>query len=104
MPAQAAPLFHRIAETGRAKLRLFVDGAEIEALAGDTLMTALLTNRAALRHSEFGDGPRAGFCLMAACGDCFVWMEDGTRLRACSTPAAPGMRVLTREVPWPSPS
>ncbi len=94
-------LLHRVAEADRPPIRLSVDGREITALAGDTLLTALLVAGARLRESEFGDGPRAGFCLMGACQDCWVWTEAGARLRACSTPAEPGMRILTGAAPWP---
>jgi predicted molibdopterin-dependent oxidoreductase YjgC len=97
-----AGLFRRVAETGRRPVRLSVDGQTIEALEGDTLMVALLTNGTVLRQSEFGDGARAGFCLMGACQDCWVWTEAGEKLRACSTPVAESMRILTREVPWPA--
>jgi hypothetical protein len=57
-----------------------------------------------VRDSEFGDGPRAGFCLMGACQDCWVWTPDGDRLRACSTVAEAGMSVLTRPpaAHWPA--
>ena len=92
----------RLRDASRPAIRLTLDGARIEAQQGDTLLTALLAGGAGhLRDSEFGDGPRAGFCLMGACQDCWVWTEDGTRLRACSTAVEPGMRILTREVPWP---
>ncbi|SFL09227.1 (2Fe-2S)-binding protein [Falsiroseomonas stagni] len=94
-------LLHRVAEADRPPIRLSVDGREITALAGDTLLTALLVAGARLRDSEFGDGTRAGFCLMGACQDCWVWTEAGARLRACSTPAEPGMRILTGAAPWP---
>lgn len=94
-------LLHRVAEADRPPIRLSVDGREITALAGDTLLTALLVAGARLRNSEFGDGPRAGFCLMGACQDCWVWTEAGARLRACSTAAEPGMRILTGAAPWP---
>lgn len=97
----AGALFHRVAEQNRPQIGLVIDGAAATALQGDTLLVALLAHGARLRDSEFGDGTRAGFCLMAACQDCWVWTEDGTRLRACSTPAAEGMRILTRTVPWP---
>jgi hypothetical protein len=93
-------LFHRLAETKRPRVQLVVDGAPVPALQGDTLLVALLAHGARLRESEFGDGARAGFCLMGACQDCWVWTEDGQRLRACSTPVADGMRLLTREAPW----
>lgn len=99
-----AGLFHRVGETARPALTIHVDGAPLQALEGDTLLVAMLTAGARLRQSEFGAGPRAGFCLMGACQDCWVWTEEGERLRACSTPAAPGLRLVTTgEVPWPRP-
>ena len=96
-----AGLLKRIAETGRRPVALEVDGQPVAALEGDTLLVAMLASDARLRESEFGDGPRAGFCWMGACQDCWVWTAGGERLRACSTPVAEGMRVVTREVPWP---
>jgi D-hydroxyproline dehydrogenase subunit gamma len=99
---QSAALFHRIGEVGRAALRLEVDGEVVEAMEGDTLLTALLANGRHVRTSEFGDGPRSGFCLMGACQDCWVWTVEGSRLRACGTPVTKGMRIVTREVPWPT--
>ena len=94
--------FRRLGERDRAQVRIVVDGVAIEALAGDTLQVAMLTAGRRLRESEFGDGPRAGFCLMSACQDCLVWSVDGEPLRACTTTVADGMAVVTREVPWPA--
>lgn len=96
--------FVRLAETDRPPITLTVDGRTVTALAGDTLMVALLTAGGHLRHSEFGDGRRSGFCLMGACQDCWVRTDDGRRLRACSTPAEDGMRIVTEplEASWPS--
>ena len=85
----------RLAERDRAKVRLVLDGEMCSALAGDTVLTAMLASGHALRNSEFGPEPRAGFCLMGACQDCWVWQEEGPRLRACSTPVAEGMRLRT---------
>jgi predicted molibdopterin-dependent oxidoreductase YjgC len=90
--------FHRLAERDRPRIRLVIDGHACEALAGDTVLTALMTNGRRVRSSEFGDGSRAGFCLMGACQDCWVALEDGTRLRACTSFVAEGMRITTRNV------
>jgi len=100
--------FVRVAETGRKTFDLIVDGVPTQAAEGDTLMVALLTTHDSLRDSEFGDGRRAGFCLMGACQDCWVWTAEGERLRACTTPAVPGMSIVTRaalvgEGVWPRP-
>ena len=87
--------FVRVAEKGRRSFEIVIDGRRALASVGDTLMVALLTSQEDLRDSEFGDGRRAGFCVMGACQDCWVWTAQGERLRACSTPAAPGMSNVT---------
>jgi len=89
----------RVAERARARVTIRIDGRTVEALAGDTLLTAILLHQGHLRHSEFGDGPRAGFCLMGACQDCWVRHEDGRRLRACTTLVADGLAVETAPDP-----
>lgn len=83
----------RRAEADRPRLAFTLDGAPAEALAGDTLLTAILTNAGHVRTSEFGDGRRAGFCWMGACQDCFVWVDGLGRVRACSTLLDAGMAV-----------
>lgn len=89
--------FQRLGETGRPQVSLSVDGLPVTALAGDTLMVALLTNGPALRRAEFGDERRAGFCLMGACQDCWVWTAEGERLRACGTEVREGLQILTTQ-------
>ncbi|MBI1774127.1 MAG: (2Fe-2S)-binding protein [Proteobacteria bacterium] len=94
-------LFQRVGERNRPVVRLEIDARAVEALEGDTLLVALLTNGLRLRESEFGDGGRAGFCLMGACQDCWVSTSDGMRLRACTTLVAAGMRIVTHGTQWP---
>lgn len=99
--------FIRVDEISRPTLEIEIDGVRCAALEGDTLLVAVLTQGSRLRVSEFGDGPRAGFCLMGACQDCWMWTADGQRIRACTTPVAPGMSVLTSppsEALWPIPA
>jgi len=85
----------RLAEPDRAGVHFSFDGQIRRALEGDTVLTAMLASGHALRMSEFGPGPRAGFGLMGACQDCWVWQEEGPRLRACTTLIAEGMRLRT---------
>ena len=87
----------RLGEKDRTKIRLWVDDEPVDALQGDTLLVAILTSASRLRYSEFGDGARAGFCLMGACQDCWVWTHGGNRLRTCSTVAEAGMRIVTKQ-------
>ena len=85
----------RLKELERPRVQFFFDGVERVALAGDTVLTAILASAPAVRRSEFGPEYRAGFCLMGACQDCWVWQAEGPRIRACTTPIAEGMRLLT---------
>ncbi|MFL9859695.1 (2Fe-2S)-binding protein [Paraburkholderia madseniana] len=88
--------FVRVAETQREPLSFFIDGHEVTALQGDTLLTAVLMQQRRVRESEFSGAPRAGFCLIGACQDCWMRTEEGLRLRACSTLVTQGLRVVTR--------
>ena len=87
-------LFQRIAPRGGAPIPFSIDGVPVEAQAGDLLLSAILLHRTQLRRFEFADAPRAGYCLMGACQDCWVTLADGRRLRACTTLVEPGMAVV----------
>lgn len=87
--------FVRLAETGRAPVAISVDGRPVQALAGDTLLTALRAAGLALRRNEFDGAACGGFCLMGACQDCWLSVEGRGRVRACQTPVVADMRVVT---------
>lgn len=87
-------ILKRLAESGRPAVPFTLNGQACTALAGDTVLTAVLTQADCVRHSEFSGAPRAGFCMMGACQDCWMQLEDGSRLRACSTFIEPDMRLL----------
>jgi D-hydroxyproline dehydrogenase subunit gamma len=93
------PLLVRLAGPQGQQLPFTLDGMACTGAAGDTVLTAVLAQGDRLRHSEFSASPRAGFCLMGACQDCWMSLADGRRLRACSTPLEPGMQLLTRPAP-----
>ncbi|MBU1351395.1 MAG: (2Fe-2S)-binding protein [Gammaproteobacteria bacterium] len=88
-------LLHRVAEKDRSPVPFLLDGEPATALEGDTVLTAILTHRAQLRRNEFSHEPRAGFCLMGACQDCWVMTASGERLRSCATFVKAGMQLTT---------
>ena len=96
-------LFKRLAETQRPALAFTLDGQPASGLLGDTLLTAVLTCAEHLRGSDFSAERRAGFCLMGACQDCWVWTRSGERLRACSNEVRDGLDIVTTqpEATWP---
>ena len=87
---------HRVAAVDRPRIAFTLDGQPSVALDGDTVLTAILVNARNLRRFEFGGDPRAGFCLMGACQDCWVRRADGTPLRACTAQVEAGMSIVTR--------
>jgi len=93
----------RLGETQRAEVLMTIDGTATTALDGDTVLTAVLSKMRGLGQSDFAPTPRAGFCLMGACQDCWVWTAAGERLRACTTYVLPGMDIRTTqpEGTWP---
>lgn len=99
MPATHSPLLRRVAETTRPAVAFVLNGQPATALHGDTVLTAILTQHGHLRHDEFSHEPRAGFCMMGACQDCWVQTDSGERLRACSTFISAGMALRTGTTP-----
>lgn len=89
--------FVRLGEFNRDRVAFYIDGLPAEGLEGDTLLVAILNQTSHLRHSEFDNVTRAGFCLMGACQDCWVQTEDGASLRACSTLLLEGMRITVKK-------
>ncbi|WP_201860602.1 (2Fe-2S)-binding protein [Microvirga soli] len=72
-----------------------LNGEACSGRAGDTVLTAILTQADRLRLSDFSGNPRAGFCQMGACQDCWVLTSSGARIRACSTALETGMDLQT---------
>jgi D-hydroxyproline dehydrogenase subunit gamma len=92
------PQLQRVAEMDRQLVEIEIDGWQLSAMVGDTILVAMLTQRGLLRQKQEGEAAGAGFCLMGACQDCWVWLEDGRRVRACTTYVEPGLRIRTT---WP---
>ena len=97
-PSKNAGQLQRLAEQNRPPVAFVLNGQPATALQGDTVLTAVLTQSQQLRTNEFADTPRAGFCMMGACQDCWVTLggaDAGRKLRACSTLLCAGMQVCT---------
>ncbi|KGD96073.1 ferredoxin [Achromobacter sp. RTa] len=91
------PLLRRVSAPASAPLSLTWNGLPLQAHEGDTVLTALLLASQQLRVTLGEGAPRAGFCLMGACQDCWVQTANGARLRACSTAAQDGMELLSAQ-------
>jgi len=78
------------------RIEIEVDGARLPAFLGETVATALIAaGRRGFRRTERFGTARGVYCGIGLCFDCLVTVEGAGRVRACQTPAAPGMRVRT---------
>lgn len=77
-------------------VKFTLNGVACEGRRGDTVLTAILSVNGKLRYTEFTGEPRAGFCLIGACQDCFVMTAQGKRVRACTTILEEGMAFITQ--------
>jgi hypothetical protein len=85
----------RIAEFDTPLVTFTLDGMPVQARQGETVLAAILLHTDHVRWHEMNGEKRAGFCLMGACQDCWVWFGPDRRGRACTTPVADGLQVLT---------
>ncbi|MBL8358891.1 MAG: (2Fe-2S)-binding protein [Rubrivivax sp.] len=95
MSSEARPFLRRLPEAGTAPLDFTVDGRACTGVQGDTVLTALLAAGVVPRRSDSSGEPRAGFCWIGACQDCWLWDAAGARVRACTTPLAAGLVLRT---------
>jgi sarcosine oxidase subunit alpha len=77
-------------------LKIFVDGKEVEAFAGETVAAALLAAGVrAFRLSHQHKEPRSLYCGMGVCYECLVTVNGIHAQRACVTFVEDGMKVET---------
>jgi predicted molibdopterin-dependent oxidoreductase YjgC len=88
-------LLKRLARQELPSIAFTLNGKACSGRAGDTVLTAVLTQVDCLRLSDFSGEPRAGFCQMGACQDCWILTAEGKRIRACNTVLEPGMNLRT---------
>ena len=75
-------------------MKVFVNGAEIEATESENVGTFLLKRRQqVLRKTRFEDNPRGMFCGIGVCFDCIVTIYGIANQRACITQLRDGMRI-----------
>jgi predicted molibdopterin-dependent oxidoreductase YjgC len=89
----------RVAAFASPAVTITLDGVALPARLGETVLAAVLTHTGHVRLHEADGTKRAGFCLMGACQDCWMWFTPTEQGRACTTLVADGMRISTQLPP-----
>ncbi|MFW6123983.1 MAG: (2Fe-2S)-binding protein [Acidobacteriota bacterium] len=80
------------------KIRLTVNGKEIEAFKGETVLAALIASGyKTLKANPVSQEPRGGFCGMGVCFECTMTINGVPNTRACMTEVQEGMIVETND-------
>ena len=92
----------RLDSTDRPSVQVFIDGAAVQAQAGDTVLTAILLHGGQTGSDPFTQVRQAGFCLMGACQSCWIRLADNRRARACELEVEDGLTVFTsnKDASW----
>jgi aerobic-type carbon monoxide dehydrogenase small subunit (CoxS/CutS family) len=75
-----------------------MDGEKVKAYTGESIAGALLAaGRYRLRKTLKLQASRGMFCSVGVCYECRVVVNGQPNVRACMTPAEPGLCVQTQE-------
>ena len=93
-------MFARLPDIAARDVAITIDGAPFTARSGDTVAAALLTSgRLACRTAPVTGAARGPFCMMGACFDCLVTIDDRPNQQGCLIAVVPGMRIATQRGP-----
>jgi sarcosine oxidase subunit alpha len=80
------------------KVTLSVNGKEIHAYKGETLLAALIAaGYKSLKQSPLRDEPRGALCGMGVCFECIVTVNGQPNIRSCMTEVEDNMKVEINE-------
>jgi len=81
----------------RKKVKIIVDGEEMEAYEGEMIASALLAHgKKIFRYTKRYKEPRGVFCAIGRCTDCVMTVNGIPNIRTCVTPAEEGMKIETQ--------
>lgn len=75
------------------KIVFQLNGQELEAREGQTIMEAILSNSIEHTRHTRNDKPRSAFCGMGICFECRMIVNGIPNIRACTTPVTAGCSV-----------
>lgn len=88
--------FRRLEDDTELAVAFSFDDVAMYGRRGESLAAALLAAGVRItRLSAVDDSPRAPYCMMGACYECLVTVDDVPNVQACMVALRAGMRVRT---------
>jgi len=82
----------------KQKVTLTVNGTEIKAYKGETVLAALIAaGYKTLKKNPVNQEPRGALCGMGVCFECTVTINGIPNIRACMTEVREGMNIETND-------
>ncbi len=82
----------------KQKITLKVNGTEIQAYKGETVLAALIAaGYKTLKNNPVNQEPRGALCGMGVCFECTVTINGVPNIRACMTEVSEGMNIETND-------
>ncbi|KJZ09993.1 MULTISPECIES: (2Fe-2S)-binding protein [unclassified Halomonas] len=86
--------FERLARRDQPSLTVFVDDTPVKVYAGDSVAAAVLAAGCLpSRRTAVSGDPRAPYCLMGACFECLLTIDDRPNQQGCMTEVRDQMRI-----------
>jgi predicted molibdopterin-dependent oxidoreductase YjgC len=80
------------------RITVQINGISYDADEGQMVSAVLVTSGTRVyRYTEKSGSARGLFCGMGICFECLVTIDGVPNQRACVTPVAPGMKILTQQ-------
>jgi len=90
-------MFRRLLEDEGERVRVTIDGATLEARAGDSVAAAMLScGLRYCRTTPISGQKRAPYCMMGVCFECLVTIDGVANRQGCLIEVSEGMRIETQ--------
>ena len=76
-----------------ADITIFIDEKPTKAWIGETVAAVLLRENVYAVHFAPNGEARGPYCMMGACFDCMVTLEDGQNEQACQIEVTEGLTI-----------
>jgi len=88
-------MFRKLHKPEQGELRIFIDGVEVAAAAGESVAAVLLRQAESWsRLTPVMDAKRGPYCMMGVCFDCLAEVDGMSSVQTCLTTVQDGMRVV----------